>query len=245
MHSPNFDDRPEGVRIDTLVLHYTGMKTGKEALERLCDPEAKVSAHYLIDEDGTLEALVPEEKRAWHAGISSWQGRSGVNAFSIGIELVNPGHEFGYRPFREAQYEVLIPLCQEIIARHDIPLRNVIGHSDIAPDRKEDPGELFDWERLADEGVGLWPVGQHAVSLSKDLKEGDHGDRVMRMQSKLAEYGYPVDLDGVFDENTMLNVLAFQRHFRPEKLDCVWDWECNDRLNVLLQLAGVEEAVGT
>ncbi|MBN8531551.1 MAG: N-acetylmuramoyl-L-alanine amidase [Alphaproteobacteria bacterium] len=235
--SPNCDERPADAAIDMLVLHYTGMATAEEAIARLCDPAAKVSAHYLIKESGEILALVPEEKRAWHAGKSYWRGKEGLNANSIGIEIVNPGHEFGYRDFKEAQYEALIPLCREILKRHAIPARNVVGHSDIAPDRKEDPGEKFDWERLAMEGIGLWPEALKRLSLFKDLGDGDKGERVAAMQKKLSDYGYAVVCHGEYDEATMLAALAFQRHFRQERLDAVWDWECNDRLNVLLEMA--------
>lgn len=153
--SPNFDERER--TIDMIVLHYTGMKTAEEALERLCDFEAQVSAHYLIDEDGTVYQMVDEEKRAWHAGVSSWNGVENVNHNSIGIELVNPGHEWGYREFTQAQYDALIPLCQAIKARYNIPDENIVGHEDVAPTRKQDPGELFDWELLAKNGLGNWP----------------------------------------------------------------------------------------
>ena len=140
-----------------MVLHYTGMKTAEEALARLCDPAAKVSAHYLIDEDGRILRLADEAKRAWHAGVSCWQGRERLNDCSIGIEIVNPGHEWGYRPFTELQYRALEWLCPLIMARWSIPPLRVLAHSDIAPDRKEDPGELFDWQRLAKSGIGAWP----------------------------------------------------------------------------------------
>jgi N-acetylmuramoyl-L-alanine amidase len=145
--SPNWDERK--LPITMVVLHYTGMPTADEALERMCDPEAKVSAHYMIDEDGTVTSLVPEDKRAWHAGRSYWRGITDVNSASVGIELVNPGHEFGYRPFTDDQMVGLMPLLADIIERYDIPRANVVGHSDVAPARKQDPGELFDWERLA------------------------------------------------------------------------------------------------
>src|SRR3954467_5121679 len=153
--SPNHDDRG-GAAIDMLVLHYTGMQTAEPALARLCDPAAKVSAHYTIDEDGTVYAHVPEDRRAWHAGVSHWAGISNVNARSIGIELVNPGHEYGYREFPEAQIAALIELCGGILQRHPIPAARVLGHSDVAPARKEDPGELFPWQRLAKAGIGVW-----------------------------------------------------------------------------------------
>lgn len=195
--SPNFNDRDAAV--DMLVLHYTGMKTCAEALGRLCDPAAEVSAHYLIDEDGTVSQLVAEDKRAWHAGVSSWRGHANINSRSVGIEIVNPGHEWGYRDFTEAQYEALIPLCLDIVERHGIPARNVVGHSDVAPARKEDPGERFDWRRLAAAGIGPWPEAAEPVA------EADVSD-------VLAEIGYDVS-----DEQAALR--AFQRRFRPVLID--------------------------
>jgi len=155
--SPNHNERPTGTAINMLVLHYTGMKSCEAALGRLCDENAQVSAHYLIDEDGTLYHLVDESRRAWHAGVSSWRGITDVNAHSIGIELVNPGHEHGYRDFPEVQMVALIDLCKDVLSRHAIPAQNVVGHSDVAPERKQDPGELFDWQRLASNGIGMWP----------------------------------------------------------------------------------------
>src|SRR6201996_4799099 len=201
--SPNQDDR-EGAPIDMLVLHYTGMQTGEAALERLCDPAAKVSAHYTVDEDGTVHAHVPEARRAWHAGVSHWAGADNINSRSIGIEIVNPGHEFGYRPFEEAQIAALITLCHGILLRHPIPSWRVLGHSDVAPARKEDPGELFPWTRLAKAGIGLWPT-PGASNLEA---------------SALARFGY--DPDAPLDKV----VIAFQRHFRPYRLDGIWDKEC-------------------
>jgi len=211
MPSPNHDDRA-GAAIDMLVLHYTGMKTAKAALERLCDASAKVSAHYTIDEDGTVYSLVPEARRAWHAGMSFWAGATDVNLRSIGIELVNPGHEFGYREFPDAQIEALIALCHGILMRHPIPSPRVLGHSDVAPARKEDPGELFPWKRLALCGVGLWP--QSAL--------GDLGPEA------LMRYGY----DPAAPREKAIT--AFQRHFRPKKLDGQWDAECAGLLASLL-----------
>lgn len=157
--SPNFDSR-DGQPVDMLVLHYTNMPTGKEALDRLCDPTAKVSAHYMVDEDGTVYRLVAEENRAWHAGVSYWRGNSNINQRSIGIEMANPGHTWGYRPFPPAQMESVIELCKGIVSRHAIPARNVVGHSDICPNREDkmDPGVLFDWKGLAEQGIGLWPT---------------------------------------------------------------------------------------
>jgi len=221
--SPNSDARPEGVSVDTLILHYTGMPTAAAALERLCDPEAEVSAHYLIDEDGTLTALVPEERRAWHAGVSSWRGASHINQRSIGIELVNPGHEWGYRPFTGAQYTALIDLCRAILERWPIPPQRVLAHSDVAPERKQDPGELFDWRRLAAAGVGVWPADGPGA-----------GRPIGQLQQELAAVGYAVPGHGRLDQPTRLVIAAFQRHFRPERVDGHPDRGTRARLDGLL-----------
>jgi N-acetylmuramoyl-L-alanine amidase len=222
--SPNFDARPGDGRVDMLILHYTGMRTTREALDRLCDPRAKVSAHYLIDEDGSVTRLVAEENRAWHAGISSWRGRSDINSASVGIELVNPGHEFGYRRFPEPQMAALEALARAILARHPIPARHVIGHSDVAPLRKHDPGELFDWPRLARSGVGFWPdfTGEGAAA-PLGLRE---------IQSLLAAIGYFCPPSGAQDAATTAAILAFQRHFRPERCDGVLDRETVRRIAI-------------
>src|SRR6185436_21101178 len=156
--SPNCDERPTGQKVDILVLHYTGMPDGPQAIRRLRDPQSKVSAHYVIEWDGSVSRLVPEEKRAWHAGVSAWKGDRDINARSIGIEIVNPGHEFGYRAFQLAQMDALVALAKDIKTRHDIPPERVLGHSDVAPFRKQDPGELFDWYRLYAEGIANWPT---------------------------------------------------------------------------------------
>jgi len=198
--SPNFDDRPGAV--DFLVLHYTGMVSAEAALARLCDPAAKVSSHYLVDEDGTVYQLVEEQNRAWHAGVSFWRGLSGLNDRSIGIEIVNPGHEFGYRAFPQVQIQAVRALSLGILGRHRIKPRDVVAHSDIAPDRKQDPGELFPWEWLAGEGVGLWTGG---------FAEG--GD----LLTDLAAIGYDISLrrDDV--------LRAFQRHYLPERVSGLAD----------------------
>ncbi len=199
--SPNFNDRRAVAGPDMLVLHYTGMESGLAALERLCDPKAEVSAHYLIEEDGTVFQLVSEQKRAWHAGIATWCGRSDINSCSIGIELVNPGHAFGYRAFPERQIDALVRLCRGVLDRHPIPARNVVGHSDVAPARKQDPGELFPWQHLAREGVGLWPP------------VGDRDNRIDIAQAELmlAAIGYGL-------EEVSATVRAFQRRFLPDHL---------------------------
>ncbi|HWL79936.1 MAG TPA: N-acetylmuramoyl-L-alanine amidase [Roseomonas sp.] len=211
--SPNQDDRPAGEPIDTLVLHYTGMPTARAALDRLCDPAPpaplpRVSCHYLVEEDGQVWALVPESRRAWHAGVSFWRGNTALNGRSIGIEVVNPGHEWGYRPFPALQMAAVAELCLEILARHPIPACNVVAHSDIAPDRKQDPGELFDWEGLAANGVGLWPAGVPGDDAS--LPPGGPA----RAAVLLARIGYPVD-----PARPALALAAFQRHWRPERVD--------------------------
>jgi N-acetylmuramoyl-L-alanine amidase len=224
--SPNADARPEPGAIDTLILHYTGMVSAKAALQRLCDPAAKVSAHYLIDEGGVVAALVPEERRAWHAGLSVWQGTPGLNDRSIGIELVNPGHEFGYRHFPDTQYRACIALCCEILGRWPIPARRVLAHSDIAPGRKQDPGELFDWRRLAAAGIGLWPA-QDGLGRPR---------AVVELQQDLARFGYGVAPSGVMDAPTRDVLIAFQRHFRPERVDGRADVGTLARLDGLLAL---------
>jgi len=161
MPSPNFNDRPAGTMVNAIIIHYTGMKTAKVALDRLCDPAAQVSAHYTIDEDGTIYHHVAPQKRAWHAGVSHWQDLSNFNDFSIGIELVNPGHEHGYRPFPDIQIDSLINLIKHLYEEFPIEKRLVLGHSDIAPERKNDPGELFPWDRLAAENLAIYSNGKN------------------------------------------------------------------------------------
>ncbi len=232
--SPNHDARPAGVPVDMLVLHYTGMPNGAAALTRLCDASAKVSAHYLIEEDGRVFQLVPEARRAWHAGVAYWRGHRDINGRSIGIELVNPGHEFGYRAFPRSQMAALEKLAREILARHPIPARNVVGHSDVAPERKEDPGELFDWERLADAGIGAWP-NMRGRSGGLDFGPGDRDKAIAAVQEKLVSWGYEVPTNGRLDPRTTRVLVAFQRHFRPAKIDGRLDGETAARLDALLQ----------
>lgn len=212
--SPNRDERYAGAPIDILVLHYTGMPTGAEALARLCDREAAVSAHYVIEEDGTVFRLVDEAKRAWHAGVAAWSGERDVNSRSIGIELVNPGHEFGYRPFTEGQMASLLGLAGGIVARYGIPPARVLGHSDVAPARKQDPGELFDWRWLARKGIGLWI--DDAPDVGSTLKRGETSSAVRSLQLLLSDIGYDVPDTGRYDAKTEAVVRAFQRHFRPQ-----------------------------
>lgn len=236
--SPNHDERPDGTAVDMLVMHYTGMESGAAALDRLRDPGAKVSAHYVIEEDGRVFRLVDESRRAWHAGVSCWRGARDINARSIGIELVNPGHEFGYRDFPAAQMEALLLLARDIVARHPIPARNVVGHSDVAPSRKTDPGERFDWEALARRGVGLWPAGARPRHrMSRSFCPGDADPVICAAQDLLADYGYDVARTGRLDEPTSLVVAAFQRHFRPAMVDGCLDEETLARLKALVARA--------
>jgi len=232
--SPNFDERTGVERPDILLLHYTGMRSCTEAVARLTDAAARVSAHYTVDEDGTAYAHVPEHLRAWHAGVSSWRGASDINARSIGIEIVNPGHEFGYRPFPDAQIEAVIALGREIVARHRVPQRNIIGHSDVAPGRKTDPGGLFPWKRLADAGLGIWVEARAGSDVPLGI--GAQGSQVAALQTALAAYGYGMDATGAFDERTVAVVEAFQRHFRQRQVDGVADAETQAVLRALIAM---------
>jgi N-acetylmuramoyl-L-alanine amidase len=206
-----------------LILHYTGMSTAEAALDRLCDPASEVSAHYLVEEDGTAWHLVPDDRRAWHAGRAFWAGETDINSRSIGIELANPGHEHGYRPFPDAQMTALEQLCQDVLSRFPIRSHLVLGHADIAPGRKLDPGELFDWQRLAAAGVGLWP-------------EADGGPAGMLAESgdfaaDMRRYGY--------ENDSVEAVAAFQRHFRPAAVTGIADMETRGRLRNLIIQAGL------
>jgi N-acetylmuramoyl-L-alanine amidase len=230
--SRNFDARSGPP--DMIVLHYTGMQTGEAALARLRDPAAKVSAHYLVEEDGRVFALVPEERRAWHAGKSFWRGETDINARSIGVEIVNPGHEFGYRPFPDVQIAAVIDLLTDVRSRWSVEDDRLLGHSDVAPDRKEDPGELFPWRRLAEAGHGLWV--EPAAAPGPALAEGDEGPGVFAFQAGLTRLGYDSAPSGQYDANTATIVRAFQRHWRQERVDGVADGETRARLIALLRL---------
>ena len=230
--SPNFD--PRTTPPDTIVLHYTGMPTGEGALERLRDPAAKVSAHYVVEEDGRIFRLVPEERRAWHAGVSFWKGERDINSASIGIEIVNPGHEFGYRPFPDAQIASVIGLVGDIRTRWQIDNGRIVAHSDVAPDRKDDPGELFPWKRLAEAGHGLWV--EPPAAPGAPLSEGEESTGVFALQAGFTRLGYDCAPSGRFDAHTKAVVTAFQRHWRQEKVDGVADGETRARLIGLLRL---------
>ena len=233
--SPNFDIRPRDFAVDMLVLHYTGMRDAATALEKLCDPKSKVSSHYLINEHGTTYQLIQESHRAWHAGDSHWGGEKDINSLSIGIELVNPGHELNYAVFPDGQMVALENLTADIRTRHLIPDHRILGHSDVAPFRKRDPGELFDWHRLASKGIGLWPTTEHTThGIMTELKLGVEGAQVAEVQRNLAVFGYGVEETGTYDSNTEKVVIAFQRHFRPNLIDGIFDQVCADRLLDLL-----------
>lgn len=231
--SPNHDARPDGVAVDMLILHYTGMRSGAAALERLIDPAAKVSAHYLVEEDGQVFRLVDEARRAWHAGVSSWAGRTRLNDVSIGIEIANPGHEWGLKPFSDVQIEAVIALSRNIVARWRIPKTRVLGHSDVAPTRKADPGELFPWRRLADAGVGLWPAPAPRSASRPSVVEA---------QRLLARFGFAVEPCGDLDAATMAAAAAFQRRFRPSAVDGCIDGECAAMLAALAEAAATPGA---
>jgi N-acetylmuramoyl-L-alanine amidase len=236
--SPNHGSRgdaPNIRAIDMLVLHYTGMRSAVEAIDRLCDAEAKVSAHYVVEEDGSLWRLVPEERRAFHAGVSCWQGEQNLNHCSIGIEIVNPGHEWGYRPFPDPQMAAVEELCRDILSRRRIPGYRIVGHSDIAPDRKSDPGELFDWRRLARAGIGLWP--EPAVTQARRRGRGVGVVERAAALADLARIGYCV---GAGSEQAA--VAAFQRRFRPQRWDGLIDGETRMRLRQVREAVELAQA---
>ncbi|MEQ8369468.1 MAG: N-acetylmuramoyl-L-alanine amidase [Alphaproteobacteria bacterium] len=218
--SANFNQRPAGQAIDTLIIHYTGMTSAAAALDRLCDPRASVSAHYLIDENGGTWQLVADSCRAWHAGVSFWRGRTDINGCSIGIELAHPGHEFGYRPFPAAQINSLIRLCHSVQARHPIEPSRVLGHADVAPGRKQDPGEAFPWRQLAAAGIGLWPPDDATAG---HLRQKD-------LQAALRRIGYDVPDNGRASAAVERAVAAFQSHFRPWRIDGRADDQTSGRL---------------
>lgn len=262
--SPNFDAR--AASIDLVVLHYTGMQDVETALRRLTDPApvaghykgpwqapdvdpvtllGGASAHYVVGEDGTVFRVVDEMDRAWHAGAGAWEGREDVNSRAVGIEIVNGGHDFGLPPFPDTQIEAVIALVRSILDRWELASHRVVGHSDIAPGRKNDPGEKFPWRTLADAGVSIWPDVKADDRVH--CKPGDRGDRVHALHASLAEFGYAVpDSDdpagALFDPATEAAVRAFQRRFTPERIDGVVRASTMEALDDLLeQIAQMEE----
>lgn len=231
--SPNFNHRREA--LDMLVLHYTGMESADVAEARLCDPAAEVSAHYVVREDGTVVQMVAEDKRAWHAGVSAWQGEGDLNSRSIGIEIVNGGHDFpltggALPPFPNVQIAAVISLCRAILARRAIPQTRIVGHSDIAPARKRDPGEHFPWKTLSQAGIGLWPDPAPGLDgrtvRGAGLSHGERSTSVERMQAMLLSIGYDLSVTGAYDDLTEAVVTAFQRRWRPEQVTGQADLSC-------------------
>ena len=233
----NFEPRRDGRKPDLLILHYTGMSSAAKAVDWLCREESKVSCHYLIDEDGAVVGMVDEAMRAWHAGISHWQGETDINSCSIGIEIHNGGTDMGLPDYPDAQMRSVIQLSRAIMARHGIPPERVLAHSDIAPARKIDPGERFDWERLAKFGIGVW-VPAAPIEGDRGLGVGDSGEAVRNMQAQLSNLGFGLASTGQFDHPTETVVKAFQRHWRQRKVDGRAD------RSTLLTLGRVAERIG-
>jgi N-acetylmuramoyl-L-alanine amidase len=231
--SPNFEPRRDGKTADMLLLHYTGMESCEAALDRLTSKEAEVSSHYLVDDDGSIMQLVAEKHRAYHAGQSLWDGEIDNNSRSIGIEIHNPGHDFAYPEFSEVQMQAVEALCLDILSRNAIPPDRVLAHSDIAPVRKRDPGEKFDWARLGRAGIGLWvepaPLGE-----DQGLGPGDEGEAVADLQQALRAFGYGVEVTSTYGIGLEQVVLAFQRHFRPARIDGRADKSVRETLERLL-----------
>jgi len=231
--SPNVEPRRNGLKPDMLLLHYTGMDSAEAALDWLTREESGVSCHYLVDAEGRIAQMVPESERAWHAGQSLWQGETDINSCSIGIEIHNPGHDFDYPDFPDAEMRAVEALCRDILSRHAIPPHRVLAHSDVAPGRKRDPGEKFDWQRLARAGIGLWvppaPIGE-----DQGLGPGDEGAMVAALQRDLLDYGYGVEVTTTYGTGLEKVIAAFQRHFRPTRIDGRADVSTRETLARLL-----------
>ncbi len=231
--SPNFGERSKGRTPDMIVLHYTGMPDVEGALARLCQAGTEVSAHYVVLEDGRVVQCVQESKRAWHAGLSFWAGEEDINSCSIGIEIVNRGHDWGYPDFPLRQVAAVIALCRGIIIRRNVAPHRILAHSDVAPERKQDPGEKFPWRALWDSGVGHW-VPPAPITRGEVMKLGADGPEVLALQNSLAQYGYGLTPSGHYDQATAAVVTAFQRHFRPQKVDGIADTSTVATLQALL-----------
>jgi N-acetylmuramoyl-L-alanine amidase len=231
--SMNFGERANGRQPDMIVLHYTGMPDVEGAIAQLCTAGTEVSAHYIVLEDGRIVQCVPEAKRAWHAGVSWWAGEEDINSCSIGVEIINRGHDWGYPDYPRRQIAAVIALCRGIMLRRKVPAHRVLGHSDVAPSRKKDPGEKFPWHSLANSGVGHW-VQPAPIVRGETLKLGSISDDVADLQTAFARYGYKMPTHGKYDGPTMEVVTAFQRHFRPERVDGVADHSTMTTLHALL-----------
>jgi N-acetylmuramoyl-L-alanine amidase len=234
--SPNHDERKDGAAPDMILLHYTGMQDEEAALSRLCSRESKVSAHYVVFVDGRIVQCVPESARAWHAGVSAWAGETDINSRSIGIEITNPGHDFDYPPFPLRQTAAVIALCKGILTRRrQIRRDRVLAHSDVAPARKQDPGEKFPWGLLSESGVGHWVRPAPLDLVGSALGPGDKGSSVTQLQRSLASYGYAIEPNGDYDDHTKIVVTAFQRHFRQERVDGIADASTLMTLRALIE----------
>jgi N-acetylmuramoyl-L-alanine amidase len=238
MPSPNHGERSDGRQPDMIVLHYTGMPDAESALALLCAAGSNVSAHYFVFEDGRIVQMVPESRRAWHAGKSEWAGETNINSCSIGIEIANPGHDHGYPDFSKRQIAAVTALCRSIQTRNTISPVRVLAHSDVAPARKQDPGEKFPWRTLYESGVGHWVKPAPIMNFGQILEPGSRGDAVIALQKSLLEYGYGVGISGEYDSTTFEVVTAFQRHFRPERIDGIADPSMRSTLQELLASRG-------
>jgi N-acetylmuramoyl-L-alanine amidase len=238
MPSPNYGERKDSRRPDMILLHYTGMAEADAALQLLCAQGSEVSAHYFVFEDGRIVQMVQESQRAWHAGRSFWAGETDINSCSIGIEIANPGHDHGYPVFPKRQIAAVTTLCRSIQTRNTIPPVRVLAHSDVAPARKADPGEKFPWRTLYDSGVGHWVRPAPIMNFGETLSPGDRGNAVAAMQRALREYGYGAELSGEYDSTTRDVIVAFQRHFRPERVDGIADPSTRGTLQELLATRG-------
>jgi N-acetylmuramoyl-L-alanine amidase len=234
--SPNHSERNGGALPDMIVLHYTGMRDNEAAIRQLCNPASEVSAHYVVLPDGYIVQLVAESRRAWHAGVSSWAGETDINSCSIGIEITNPGHDQGYPDFPRRQIAAVTALCRSILTRHQVPADRVLAHSDVAPARKQDPGEKFPWKVLAGSGIGLWVNPAPVTRTGPIYVLGETNPAIEEIQRLLARYGYGVTPTGYLDGTTRDAVAAFQRHFRPVRVDGVVDVSTTATLKALLAL---------
>jgi len=233
--SPNHGERRDGIGPDTIILHYTGMESAKGAEDWLCDPRSQVSSHYLVYEDGSVVQMVPEKARAWHAGKSFWHGETDLNSRSVGIEIVNPGHDLGYTDFPDIQIDAVISLCRDIMGRWSIPRNRVLAHSDIAPSRKIDPGEKFPWQRLAEEGI-CYHIPPSPRTDGTSFSPGDEGADVEELQRNLGRLGFGISATGIYDSETVTVVKAFQRHFRPHEVDGIADESTRNTLQNVLNV---------
>lgn len=240
----NVEQRRGGVKPRLLILHYTGMSSARAAIEYLAKAESKVSCHYVIDEDGRITQMVAEAARAWHAGLSSWQGATDINSLSIGIEIQNPGHEHGYPRFPVAQMRAVAALSADIAARNGMPPEAILAHSDVAPARKIDPGEKFDWKWLAEQGVGHWVRPAPLLATDDGLGHGARGEGIAEAQELLNAYGYAIETTGEIDAATEFVLKAFQRHFRPKRVDGRLDRSTRSTIEKLIDALPGRKASG-